>query len=174
MKRDGTDTHHIVPVSIGGSDEEKNKLPKINRFRHGLYHSLFNNWHPSAIMRFFFEEILPFYFGKTITDLKLYDDFLKDFDIQMKELTDSALNAAKEDSENIKQITIDFHNRKKAEKFKLILQECLEIWGKEWQAHILFQKFILWFQNDSIRQNKALIQEIEEIEKELDKKSKGQ
>ncbi len=167
MKKDGTDTHHIVPVSIGGGDDEKNKLLKVNRLKHGLYHSLFNNWHPSAIMRFFFEEILPFYFGKTITDLKLYNDFLKDFDIQMKELTNSDLNVAKEDSENIKQITIDFHNRKKAEKFKLILQECLEIWGEDWQASLLFQKFILWFQNDYIKKNRKLIKEIEEIEKIL-------
>lgn len=167
MKKNGTDTHHIVPVSIGGIDEEENKILKVNRLKHGLYHSLFNNWHPSVIMRFFFDEMLPFYFGKTITDLKLYNDFLKDFDNQMKELTDFSLNTVREDLENTKQIKIDFHNRKKAEKFQLTLQECLDIWKNEWKEHIVFQKFILWFQNEYIRKNKILIEEIEEMEKKL-------
>lgn len=166
MKKDGTDTHHIVPVSIGGSDEEKNKI-RVNRIKHGLYHKLFNNWHPSFIIRFFFEEILPFYFHKTISDSKLYQSFLNNFDQQMTLLKDNGLKNIQEEKEQIKQIKINFNNKKRAEKFKITLKEFTGAWGKDWNASFLYQRLMNWFLNDFNKKNLNLVQDVELLKREL-------
>ncbi len=168
MKKDGngTDTHHIVPVSIGGSDEEKNKI-RVNRVKHGLYHNLFNNWHPSFIIRFFFEEILPFYFNKKISNSKIYYSFLENFDKQMILLKDNGLINIKEKTEQVKQIIIDFNNKKRAEKFKITLQEFADAWGKDWNAPFLYQRLMDWFLNNFNKKNLNLVQDAELLKREL-------
>lgn len=173
MKKSNFDTHHIVPVSIGGSDKEENKI-RVDKVKHQIYHFLFNNWHPSAIIRFLFLDFLKAYFQIEINvEQEPFKNFLKTFDEKMKNLVDNSDNSSEkiiiEEKEKIKQININFENMKRKEKFKIGIKELLDAWNNDFEPDKVIEKLCeCWF---NLREEL----ELEEVVKYIGlKKFKGQ
>ncbi|MGB9680737.1 MAG: hypothetical protein ACP5OX_00600 [Minisyncoccia bacterium] len=166
MKKDSIDTHHIIPLSIGGSNEEKNKI-RVNKIKHSVYHSLFNNWHPSYIIRFLLQEVLKEYFEINLDlEKEPLRSFLENFDIKMKELMDDkSYYKHFEEQEKIRQIEINFKNKKLENKLK----DLLDAWEQplNWRPTIIIKKMMEWFKCDEY--DKEMNEGLDEILKIIGK-----
>ena len=150
MKKKGTSTHHIVPVSIGGSDEDNNKK-EVPILSHSLYHQIFNNWHPSYILRYVLETLIPFFFKISIDiEEEPFKEFLDRFDKTMLLKVDGKSLSKKEIQESVKQININLENPAVVDKIRQILKELLHLWNEEWRPHLLFFRLVEeWLTADS-------------------------
>ena len=186
MKRNkGYDYHHIVPQSIGGANDEKNMI-RVNKQQHQRYHELFNNYHPSTVIRLFFLIILKTVFGIEVDISKEpYLSFLTSFDkIMLTRWNTKNFDYLPEELEKTKQIfSFDIQNQSsdsknlrrktKFEKFKIRLEEfttfnndhCFTPTG-------LFLQLFYWFKIDkNLYQNVLLA--LEELEKNILISQKG-
>lgn len=161
------DTHHIVPVSIGGSDDARNII-RVPRQQHALYHQLFNNYHPSSIIRFLFSQIFPLCFHLQIDISKdPYLSFLKNFDEKMFHLWNkNNLNLIIENFEKIKAILPLEYNRKKKDKIIQFVDRlynfCTYHHSYDWSASGLFQQICHWCK---IEPSTEILNELKQIEK---------
>ena len=140
MGNNTINTHHIVPVSCGGSDEGCNKK-EVNKEKHNLYHKLYNNLHPSAVIRVVLSEFIPFYFSQI--NIEIEKEPFKSYLIKVDKLMNSRLDKDttarhKEKQESIRAIEINLDKKKKAEKIKSLLKELLDIHDQEWLPEVLF------------------------------------
>jgi len=150
MKKKGTSTHHIVPVSIGGSDEDNNKK-EVPILSHSLYHQIFNNWHPSYILRYVLETLIPFFFKISIDiEEEPFKEFLDSFDKTMLLKVDGKSSLSKKEiQESVKQININLENPVVVDKIRQILKELLGLWNEGWKPHLLFFRLVKdWFTTD--------------------------
>ncbi|MGC8651414.1 MAG: hypothetical protein ACP5RX_02270 [Minisyncoccia bacterium] len=162
------DTHHIVPVSIGGSNTEQNRI-KVPKEQHAMYHKLFNNYHPSSILRFVFDQILPWCFGIYI-DFKNepYFSFVQFFDEKMFQLWGSSSCRHYESLEETKAI-LQFasHSQKQKDKIgniKLILyQFCIYHHTSDWSPTGLLKQIFFWFKLKP-EEYREVIKEIKKLE----------
>jgi len=182
VKRDkGYDFHHIVPQSIGGANDEKNMI-RVNRQQHQCYHELFNNYHPSTVIRLFFLVIL-----KTVFDIEVdiskepYLSFLTSFDkIMLTRWNTKNFDYLPEELEKTKQIfsfdiqkinqsqSSDSKNLKrktKFEKFKIRLEEFTTFNNSQcFTPTGLFLQLCYWFKIDKNLYHNVLL-ELKELEK---------
>jgi ABC-type microcin C transport system permease subunit YejE len=151
MRRKGTSTHHIVPVSIGGSDEDNNKK-EVLILSHSLYHQIFNNWHPSYILRYVLETLIPVFFNVVIDiEQEPFKEFLDSFDKMMLLKVDRKSSLFKKEiQESVKQININLEKPAVVDKIRQNLKELLGLWNEEWKPHLLFFRLVKdWFTTDS-------------------------
>ncbi|MGB9763497.1 MAG: hypothetical protein ACPLW7_05880 [Minisyncoccia bacterium] len=157
------DTHHIVPVSIGGSNSEENTI-RVPREQHEMYHKLFNNYHPSSIIRFLFNQIFPLVFKIEINlENEPYFSFLREFDEKMSKLWGYS-HSHYEYQEEIQPI-LAFGSKKKKQKienFELVLyQFCIYRHTSDWSPTGLLKQIFFWF--------KLKPEEYQEVIKEIKK-----
>ena len=184
MKRDkGYDFHHIVPQSIGGANDEKNMI-RVNRQQHQCYHELFNNYHPSTVIRLFFLIIL-----KTVFDIEVdiskepYLSFLTSFDkIMLTRWNTKNFDYLPEELEKTKQIfsfdiqkinqsqssdSKNLRRKTKFEKFKIRLEEFTTFNNSQrFTPTGLFIQLCYWFKIDKNVYHNVLL-ELKELEKNI-------
>ena len=177
------DFHHIVPQSIGGANDEKNMI-RVNRQQHQCYHELFNNYHPSTVIRLFFLVIL-----KTVFDIEVdiskepYLSFLTSFDkIMLTRWNTKNFDYLPEELEKTKQIfsfniqkinqsqssdNKNLRRKTKFEKFKIRLEEFTTFNNSQsFTPTGLFIQLCYWFKIEKNLYQNVLL-ELKELEKNI-------
>jgi len=177
------DFHHIVPQSIGGANDEKNMV-RVNRQQHQCYHELFNNYHPSTVIRLFFLVIL-----KTVFDIEVdiskepYLSFLTSFDkIMLTRWNTKNFDYLPEELEKTKQIfsfniqkinqsqssdNKNLRRKTKFEKFKIRLEEFTTFNNSQsFTPTGLFIQLCYWFKIEKNLYQNVLL-ELKELEKNI-------
>ena len=179
------DFHHIVPQSIGGANDEKNMI-RVNKQQHRYYHELFNNYHPSTVIRLFFLIILKTVFGIEVDISKEpYLSFLTSFDkIMLTRWNTKNFDYLPEELEKTKQIfsfdiqsqssdNKNLRRKTKFEKFKIRLEEFTTFNNSQYFTPTgLFIQLCYWFKIDkNLYQNVLLA--LKELEKNILISQKG-
>jgi hypothetical protein len=177
------DFHHIVPQSIGGANDEKNMI-RVNRQQHQCYHELFNNYHPSTIIRLFFLVILKTVFNIEVHISKEpYLSFLTSFDkIMLTRWNTKNFDYLPEELERTKQIfsfniqkinqsqssdNKNLRRKTKFEKFKIRLEEFTTFNNSQrFTPTGLFIQLCYWFKIDKNVYHNVLL-ELKELEKNI-------
>ena len=177
------DFHHIVPQSIGGANDEKNMI-RVNKQQHQRYHELFNNYHPSTVIRLFFLVIL-----KTVFDIEVdiskepYLSFLTSFDkIMLTRWNTKNFDYLPEELERTKQIfsfniqkinqsqssdNKNLRRKTKFEKFKIRLEEFTTFNNSQrFTPTGLFIQLCYWFKIEKNLYQNVLL-ELKELEKNI-------
>lgn len=119
-----------MPQSIGGTNEERN-IVIVETKQHALYHLLFNNYHPSTVIRVCLFIILPSIFNVPLAKLnnnKEIEEFLENFDngITKNNLFGSKKGKIREKEEKIKAL-IEFDKIASRSQKSLFKKEFKEI-----------------------------------------------
>lgn len=184
MKRNREyDFHHIVPQSIGGANDEKNMI-RVKRQQHQYYHELFNNYHPSTVIRLFFLVILKTVFNIEVDISKEpYLSFLTSFDkIMLTRWNTKNFDYLPEELERTKQIfsfniqkinqsqssdNKNLRRKTKFEKFKIRLEEFTTFNNSQsFTPTGLFIQLCYWFKIEKNLYQNVLL-ELKELEKNI-------
>jgi hypothetical protein len=183
----GYDYHHIVPQSIGGANDGKNMI-RVNKQQHRYYHELFNNYHPSTVIRLFFLVILKTVFNIEVDISKEpYLSFLTSFDkIMLTRWNTKNFDYLPEELERTKQIfsfdiqkinqsqSSDSKRRKtKFEKFKIRLEKFTTFNNSQrFTPTGLFLQLCYWFKIEKNLYQNVLLS-LKELEKNILISQKG-